>query len=228
MTRFRHPLALLLLALLPLGLGGCLFDHPLTSPANVTSPNLDSRFCGVFEFRDPKDKSKKPDASDKSKKKGKDAVPDNPDDYYIHRLAVLPVSANHYVIYYRDFSKKPAKTLKFNGWISRVDNDYYFSFQDETEGAPSFGKYGFFKFVWEFPGDFQLFTPNAKEFEGATSSYQMRRILRAKIREGTAFPYESTEWKKIARVWWNPLAKPATPEIPPEFETGTKLENPGL
>jgi hypothetical protein len=230
MTRLRrHPLALLLLVLVPLGLGGCLFDHPLTNPENLTSPNLDSRFTGVFEFREPKDKTKEKEKSKKAdKKKDKDEPIDNPDDYNIQRMAVLPVSANHYVIYYRDFSKKPTQTHKFLGWISRVDQDYYISFQDETDGSPSRGKYGFFKFVWEFPGDFRLYAPDAKEFEGATSSYQMRRLLRAKLRNNTAFPYEATEWKKIARIWWNPLEKPAEPQIPKEFESGTTLVNPGL
>lgn len=221
MTRFRHPLALLLIALLPLGLGGCLFDHPLTSPENVTSPNLDSRFCGVFEFREAKDKKRsRPVMGDTGSFK--------PEEYNLHRLAVLPLSPARYVIYYRDFSKKPARTLKFRGWISRVDNGYYFSFQDETEGATSQGKYGFFRFVWTYPGDFLLYAPDANLFAGARSSYEMRKILRAGLRNDTAFPYEGTYWKKIARIWWDPAAAETGTSIPAEFEKGTTLPKPGL
>ncbi len=228
MTRFRPLLAPLLLVLLPLALGGCLFDHPLTSPTGLTSPNLDSRFAGVFEFREIKEK---PGAKPGENAKPNDAKPGadaKPEDVTIHRLAVLPLGANHYVVYYRNFGKKPARTMKFLGWVSRVDTKYYFSFQDETDGEPSKGRYGFFRFVWRFPGDFTLYAPDAKEFESATSSYQMRKILRAKLKAETAFPYEGTAWKKIARVWWDPAGAGSGATIPPEFEKGTKLENPAF
>ena len=121
MTPFRTPLALALLALLSLSLGGCLFDHPLTE---YSSTNLDTRLLGVFEFKE----AEKP-------KPNQPPTPPGVDNSIIHRMAVLPLSANRYMIYYRDFSKKPAKVDKFIGWISRVDTNYYISFQDITEGS---------------------------------------------------------------------------------------------
>ena len=211
---FRNPLALLLLALLPLGLGGCLFDHPLTSPTSLATPNLDSRLLGVFEYREPP--------------KVQPGVEIKPEDYKIQRVAVLPLDANHCVIYYRDFSKKPAQTMKFLGWMSRVDSTNYISFRDETEGSGTFGKYGFFKFEWQFPSDILLSSPDVKSLETAQSSYQMRRALRAGLKAGTAFPYEATKWEKIARIWWNPAGAAAGTTIPPEFEHGTKIDKPGL
>ncbi len=225
-TMFRHPLALLLLALFTLGLGGCLFDQPLTSPTALTAPNIDSRLLGVFEFRDGSQEKSKPKTSGDP-----DASPTpspTPDNVNVQRVAVMPLGPNHVVIYYRDFSKKPAQTLKFTGWLSRVDSSNYLSFRDDTEGSATFGKYGFFKFEWEFPGNILLYAPDMKDSENAPSSYALRRILRTKLKAGTAFPYEATYWKKIARIWWNPAGAAEGTTIPPEFENGTTRENPGL
>ncbi len=197
----RAPLTSLLLALLPLGLGGCLFNQPLTAPTNVTSPNLDSRLAGVFEYREA---GKKPGEPPK-----------------IHRAAILPVGPNHYVIYYRDFSKKPARTLKFKGWISRVDTREYLSIEDQTAGSPTFGKFAFARFQWEFPGNFILGAPNVPDAADAKNPYRVRRALRAQLKAGSAFPFTPTYWKKIARVWWNPKDAEAGLNIPPEFEKGT-------
>jgi hypothetical protein len=216
---FQRLLALIFLALLPIGLGGCLFDEPLTSPTALTSPNIDTRFLGVFEFRS----APKPKRGDPAPKP--EAKPGDNDE--IQRVAVLPLGPNKYVIYHRDFSKKSSKTTKFIGWISRVDSSYYLSFQDVTDGSPTFGKYGFFRYDWEFPGNFLLYAPDMSGSEHE-NSFGMRRALRAKLKAGTAFPFAATYWKKIARVWWDPAGAEAGTTIPPEFETGTTRENPGL
>jgi hypothetical protein len=209
MKLFRSALAPIFLALLPLGLGGCLFENPLTG---WSSTDIDSRLLGVFEF-----------------KQGVRNERDRGDgESIIHRVAVLPQDANRYTIYYRDFSKKPAKTWKFIGWISRVDSRYYLTFRDETEGSETFGKYGFVGFSWEFPGNFLVFTPDMKDAATAASPYRLRATLRQKLKAGALFPYEPTWWRKIARVWWNPLLKTGQTEIPPEFEKGTDRQDPGL
>lgn len=211
MKPLRSALALLLLALLPLGLGGCLFDNPLTG---WSSTNIDTRLLGVFEFKE-------------GVKNKRDAA-GGADEAIIHRVAVLPQDANRYVIYYRDFSKKPAKVWKFVGWISRVDSRYYLTFRDETEGSETFGKYGFVGFSWEFPGNILTFTPDMKDVAANASPYRLRAEMRKKLKAGTLFPYEQTWWKKIARAWWDPLKKTGQTEIPPEFEKGTDREDPGL
>jgi hypothetical protein len=226
MKLLRTTLALLLLAALPLGLGGCLFDHPLTE---VSSTNIDTRLLGVFEFREGTKNKKEANAAAKKQDAKPDADKDN--DVEIHRLAVLPLSDSRYVIYYRDFSKKPAQTMKFIGWISRVDSSYYLTFHDETPGSQTYGKYGFFKFEWEFPGNFLLYAPDMKGLEQA-SSYQMRVGVRKRLKAGVLFPYEATYWQKISRVWGKPkdfgLRVGEPDALPPEFENGTKLDNPGL
>ena len=209
---FRTPLALLLLTLLSLGLGGCLFDHPLSG---YSSTNIDTRLLGVFEFKEG--------AKVDPKKPARAGV----DNTIIHRVAVLPLNANQYVIYYRDFSKKPAKVWKFVGWISRVDSAYYLTFRDETDGSPDFGKYGFFKFEWEFPGNITLHAPDLRGLESA-SSFQLRAAVRKGLKAGTLFPFEATYWRKIARAWWNPAGAEAGTTIPEEFENGTKVEDPAF
>lgn len=204
----RALVSLLLAAALPLGLGGCLFNQPLTAPSNVTSPNIDARLLGVFEFEQA---GKKP-----------------ADPKIIHRAAVLPAGVNRYVIYYRDFSKKPAKVLKFSGWLSRVDGATYLSLEDATPGSPTFGQHSFARFEWEFPGNFLLYAPNVPDAASAPNPYRVRRALRAQLKAGTAFPFAATYWRKIARVWWDPKAADTQATIPPEFETGTKRPFPGL
>ncbi len=218
--RGRHPvamprpsLALLLLALLTLSLGGCLFDHPLTE---VSSTNIDTRLLGVFEFE-----------QNKTSTSGS-AQTTGAADIVIHRVAVLPLDNSRYVIYYRDFSKKPAQVLKYTGWISRVDDAYYLTFRDENPGTPSQGKYGFFLFQWEYPGDIRLFTPDLSGLDVATSSFRIRQEVRKRLREGTLLPYDPTSWKKIARIWWDPKGAAEGTTIPPEFENGTKRTQPGL
>jgi len=219
MKLFRTPLALILLALLPLGLGGCLFDHPLTG---FSSTNIDTRLLGVFEYKEaPPSDPKKPTPTPTPS-------PDAVDHSIIHRLAVLPLGANRYQIYYRDFSKKPAQVDKFVGWISRVDSQYYVTFQDQTEGSPTFGKYGFFRFQWQFPGDFTLYAPDLKDLAATTSSFQLRQEVRKRLKAGTLFPYTATFWKKIARVWWDTAGAKNGTSIPKEFENGTTRDDPGL
>ncbi|MGH8048149.1 MAG: hypothetical protein ACREKL_12975 [Chthoniobacterales bacterium] len=218
MKSFRSPLALLLLVLLPLGLGGCLFDNPLTG---WSSTNIDTRLLGVFEFKE---------ADPNAPKNPPPPDPTKPvvDTSIIHRVAVLPLDANRYVIYYRDFSKKPKQVWKFTGWISRVDARYYLTVRDDTEGSKTFGKYGFFRFDWEFPGNFLLYAPEMKDVDATASSYHLRTAVRKKLKEGTLFPFEATWWRKIARVWWDPTGAEAGASIPPEFEKGTTEENPGF
>jgi hypothetical protein len=211
--RPRTPLALLLLVLLSLGMGGCLFDHPLTE---MSSTNIDTRLLGVFEFSEVKP-AKTPAGQ-----------LENENHPIIHRVAVLPLDNSRYIIYYRDFSKKPAQVLKYIGWISRVDNSYYLTFLDQTEGSGTFGKYGFFYFQWLFPGDFRLFAPNLKDVDTASSSYKLRAAVRKALKAGTLFPYEATAWRKIARIWWDPEGAATGTTIPPEFEKGTTRDHPGL
>ncbi len=216
MTPFRTPLALALLALLSLSLGGCLFDHPLTG---ISSTNIDTRLLGVFEFKDA--------AKVDPKKPADTTSSPEIDDSIISRVAVLPLAPNRYVIYYRDFGKKPAKVDKFIGWISRVDSNYYLAFRDDTEGSNTFGQYGFFRFEWEFPGNILLYAPDLKDLEHA-SSYQLRAAVRKQLKAGTLFPYAATYWKKIARVWWDPAGAESGTSIPKEFEHGTLREDPAL
>ncbi|HEY8904284.1 MAG TPA: hypothetical protein VIM48_11270 [Chthoniobacterales bacterium] len=216
MKSFRTPFALLLLALSTLGLGGCLFDHPLTG---VSSANIDTRLLGVFEFHEAEKGATPtptpPPGTDLSKL---------PDHSIIHRVAVLPYGslANgtcRYVIYYRNFSKKPAQTLKFLGWISRVDSRYYLTIQDITEGSPTFGKYGFIAYVWEFPGNFRVYAPDMTGFESATS-FQLRQAVRKKLKSDSLFPYKATYWEKIGRTWWDSKGAMDGSAIPREFYDG--------
>ncbi len=203
-------LALLLTAILPTT--GCLFDAPLTSEA---STNIDTRLLGVFEYRE------QPPLIE-------NAPPEEQPPLIIHRVAVIPRSPDTYWIFYRNFGQPSAKTLRFIGWISRVDQDYYLSMQDDTVGLSTFGKFAFVKFDWNFPGNFAISSPNMQGLETVATPFEMREGVRSRLAEGTLFPYEATPWDKIARVYWDPKAENFEATLPKEFLEGTTRKQPGL
>ncbi len=210
MRIFRTTLACLAATAL-VSLSGCLTDFPLTSTA---STNIDTRLLGVFEY-DQKPNRRRGEALADDEKK------------VTQRVAVLPRNGDEYLVYHRDFDKKPARTTVFVGWISRVDNDYYLTLEDVTDDSPTRGKFTFLRYEWRWPGNFIVYAPDLKELENV-SSYEMRQAVRARLKDDTMFPFEGTYWTKIARVWWDPEAENPAATIPPEFEKGTKRNFPGL
>lgn len=212
MTIFRSSSAYLLLAaLLVCGLSGCLFEAPLT---RHPSTNIDTRFLGVFEFNEKAPRREAASSEETGPK--------------VHRVAIVRRSEGTYWIYYRNYSEKPVKTWRFIGWISRVDKAYYLTLQDDTEGSPTRGRYGFLKCDWKWPSTFVVYTPDMPGFENEKSSFKMRQAVRVKLKDNTLFPYEPTTWERIARTWWDRKATDPMSEIPKEFEDGTKRNFPGL
>jgi hypothetical protein len=211
----RPALAAVLAALASLLLVGCLDDTPITATA---STNIDTRLLGVFEYQERVKRAETDPALADGEKPP----------MIIHRAAILPRDADTYWIYYRNFSQSPAKVLRFIGWISRVDGDHYLSFQDDTAGSRTLGKFSFVKFAWTFPGNFTISAPNMQGVEAGATPFDRRAIVRARLEEGTLFPYEATPWDKIARVYWDRKAENPTIEIPKEFEEGTTRQFPGL
>jgi hypothetical protein len=204
--------ALLAALTIAMSQSGCLYDSPLTS---APSTNIDTRLLGVFEFDENYDERS-------SRKRGEEAGEEEAreEKRKVMRVAILPLDEDHYRILYRDLSKKPLRTLEFRGWISRVDEDYYLTLEDTTEGSPTFGKYAWVKFGWRWPGDFYVSTPDIAGFENVTP-YEMRKAVRLKRNGGTLFPFASTYWRKLDRIWWDWRGKtPPQDEIPKAFETG--------
>ncbi len=216
-TRFlakaRTALGIAALAASLLALGGCLYDTPITANA---STNIDTRLLGVFEYKERIPNAELEDDTDEASK------------FKIHRAAIIPRDEDTYWIYYKNFSESPAKVLRFIGWISRVDGDYYLSMQDDTVDSPALGKFAFVKFDWSFPGNFTISAPNMQGVETVETPEEMRRALRARLADDTLFPYEPTPWDKIARVYWDRKAENPTIEIPREFEEGATENFPGL
>lgn len=212
-----NPRNLLVLLVAVLGLSGCLYEKPLSS---TPSTNIDTRLLGVFEFSE---KVRKRDAADEDAS-GEDAE----EKENVQRVAILPHGESRYIIYYRDYSKSPVQTLTFIGWITRVDNDYYLSYRDDTPGSETFGRYGFLKFEWKWPGSFMVYMPDSDAFAGVPTSYAMRQMLRTKRKDGTLFPYQGTFWERIARVWWDQGNPDPLTTVPKEFETGRDEKGPLL
>ncbi len=218
LKKVRPALALAVAVLL---LTGCLFDTPITSNA---STNIDTRLLGVFEYKQLVDRDATETVEVIEIVDGEEVIQVVEPPMIIHRVAILPRDEDTYWIYYRNFGQTPAKVLRFIGWISRVDGDYYLSFQDDTAGSQAFGKFAFAKAEWIYPGNFAVSSPNMQGMENAATPYEMRRALRARLKEDTLFPYEPTPWNKIARVYWDRKAENPTVAIPKEFEEGTTEE----
>ena len=179
-------------------LSGCLFEHPLTP---YSSTNLDTRLLGVFQYNE----------TVRTQVDGAEVVSRR-----VHRVAVVRQDASRYTILYKNVTDAPKKILRFTGWISRVDTNYYLTFRDDDESSKTFGKFGFVRFAWTWPSSIVLTTP-AIEPGSVASSFALRQTVRAMLKEDTLFPFEPTLWERIARVWWDIDSDDPTANIPAEF-----------
>jgi len=179
-------------------LSGCLFEHPLTP---YPSTNLDTRLLGIFQYNE----------TVRAQVDGAEVVSQR-----VHRVAVVRQDDSKYTILYKNVTDAPGKILRFTGWISRVDTNYYLTFRDDDDSSKTFGKFGFVRYDWTWPSSIVISTP-AIEPESVVSPFALRQMVRGMLKEGTLFPFESTLWEQIARVWWDINSDDPTANIPAEF-----------
>jgi len=194
-STFARTAALFVLAAL---LSGCLYEHPVTP---LPSTNLDTRLLGVFQH----------DETVKTKVDGVEVQ-----SIRVHRVAIVRQDVNRYTILYKNVTDAPKKVLRFTGWISRVDTDYYLTFRDDDKDSKTFGKFGFVRYKWTWPSDMVISAPSVDP-EAVTSSFAFRELIRKSRKEGTLFPFEPTFWNRIARVWWDIKSDDPTANIPEAF-----------
>lgn len=190
LTRLAATLAVLALA-------GCLYDFPISGP----STNIDTRLLGVFEYRQPV-----------TLVVDGEEIPVE----HIHRMAVVRQDVDRYTILYKNVATAPDTVLRFTGWISRLGEQYYVTFRDDTPGSATFGKYGFVNYQWAWPHAVILEAPGLDP-EAITSSFRLRQIARSMLRNESLFPFQPTRWDRIARVWWDMNSDDPTANIPEDF-----------
>jgi len=179
-------------------LSGCLYEHPVTP---YPSTNIDTRLLGVFQHNEAVKK-----------------IVDNVEVQSIreHRVAIVRQDVNRYTILYKNVTDSPKTVLRFTGWISRVDTEYYLSFRDDDEKSKTFGKFGFVRFKWTWPSDMVISAPSVDP-ASITSSFALRQLIRKSLKDDTLFPFEPTLWTRIARIWWDIKSDDPTANIPESF-----------
>jgi hypothetical protein len=198
MILLRRSAAVFAVLLVGLMLGGCLYDAPLSE---FPSTNIDTRLLGIFEYNEPVKKTAD----------GVEVISTR-----VHRVAVVRQDVNRYTILYRNVTDAPKKILRFTGWISRVDTKYYLTIRDDTDGAPTFGKFGFVRYQWTWPSSIIISAPSISP-EEATSPFKLRQAVRAKLKQDALFPFEPILWERVERTWWDVKSDDPTINIPVDF-----------
>lgn len=167
-------LALLLFSLL---LAGCYFDHPLTGSP---SEDLNTWLLGVWETKDEKGRTV--------------------------RAGVTPLTADRYTIWYRILGKRPqdTKEWRFEAWPSRVGQSTFLSLKCEK----STGDIPVDAFVFlhvQVLDQLRVITrPLQLDSAPSASSFELRKEIRAKLKDRTLLPEMGTVWKRVAEVYWRP------------------------
>jgi hypothetical protein len=158
-------------------LAGCSFEHPLTGSP---SENINTWLLGVWEHKDEKGR--------------------------VFRAEVLPLASDRYTIWFRAPGRKPKETKewRFEAWPSRVGNSTFLTLKCEaSDEGVTVGKYVFFHTQML---DQLHVVLRGLQLDSATdaSSYDLRREVRAKLKDRTLLPEEGSTWTRIAEAYWKP------------------------
>lgn len=179
-------------------LAGCYFENPLTGGP---SDDINTWLLGVWEYKDLKGK--------------------------VYRAGVLPLTGDRYSVWFRALGKNPRETKEwqFEAWISRVGDTSFLTFKC----LKSAGQVPEEAFVF---GQYQVIDQNnvrmrPLQLDSAqdTSSFYLRREVRARLKDRSLLPEEGSLWTRISEVYWprdgdgeqpfQPLRYPPGPPLPP-------------
>lgn len=156
---------------------GCYFEHPLTGGPNR---NLNTWLLGVWESKD--------------------------DQGRVSKIQVTPINVDRYAVSVSLPGKRGNERRKyeFEAWTSRVAGTTFLSLQClESPGDIPTGAFVF--------SQVQLLTQNSirtrevkLDSDPSASSYELRREVRAKLRDLTLYEDGLTaDWKRVAEVYWS-------------------------
>jgi len=157
-------------------LGGCYFDNPLTSES---SKNLNTWLLGVWEHTDEKGK--------------------------VSRIMVTPVTESRYFVKAAIAGKGPrdVKKYDFEGWTSRVGDTLFVTLKAlETRGDIPTGAHVFCQVQLLDQNNIRIRTLQL-DSSPSTSSFELRKEVRAKLKAQTLYAEKSTKWRRVEEVFWS-------------------------
>jgi hypothetical protein len=156
-------------------LAGCGFENPLTGGA---TKDMNTWLLGVWEHRNAKGN-------------------------LVGRVSVTPQAPARYWVVAEKKEKGRTKVYTFDAWISRVGRASFLSLK--CVSAPADLAPDTFLFV-----HYQLLSQNAVrlrllELASApdASSYELRKEVRARLKDQTLLAGEGTDWERVSEVYWS-------------------------
>jgi hypothetical protein len=166
--------ALLLLAVF---LSGCSFDQPLT---DKPSSDINTWLLGVWEYKDEKGRT--------------------------YRAAVMPLTDDRYTVWFRHLGKKKSETKEwqFEAWPSRVGDSTFLTLRcDQSDGDVPVGGHVFVH-TQVLDQRQVIVRPLQIDAGPESTSYEIRRDVRRKLKERSLLPQQGSTWTRIAEVYWRP------------------------
>ncbi len=166
-------LALLLISAL---LSGCFFEKPLT---DRPSKDINTWLLGVWEHQDEKGNK--------------------------FRAGVTPLTGGRYAVWFRALGKTPrdTKEWEFEAWISRVGSSVFLNFEClKSAGQVPVGSFVFAHYQVIGQNEVVI-RPLQLDLPDNSTSYDLRREVRRKLKDKTLLPTMGAGWTRISQVYWN-------------------------
>lgn len=166
--------ALLLFSVL---LAGCYFDHPLTTGP---SADINTWLLGVWEHKDEKGK--------------------------VFRAGVMPLTGDRYTIWFRALGKRPSDTKewRFEAWHSRVGNSTFLTLKCEKSAGEVPVDAFVFAHAQVLDQTHVIMRPLQIDVGPEATSFELRKEVRAKLKDRALLPELGSTWTRIAEVYWRP------------------------
>lgn len=167
--------SLLALIAMPLLLAGCRFENPLTPAPSET---LNTWLLGEWEIEE---------------KGGKTTAVVSPlaDDRYAIHVSLAPTGG------------KGRREYDFEGWASRVGELTFFTLRNLKNGTDMPEGTHVFLHAQMIDQITMRLRPLQLDSPENTSSFELRKEIRARIKEGTLYPdTDAKDWKRVAEIYW--------------------------
>jgi hypothetical protein len=169
------------LLLLPVFLSGCFFDHPLSGP----SKDINTWLLGVWEHTDDKGQ--------------------------LTRIRCTPLSPARYAVVYiiPGGTKRETREWRYEAWISHVGNSRYLVLKCLETAAAHKGEtqipVGSYVFIhYQVVNQFTVLLRELQlTSDPSASSFQLRKEVRQKQKDGTLLPEAGTPFTRTSEVYWN-------------------------
>ncbi len=163
--------------LLSVLLTGCFFENPLT---DNSSQDNNTWLLGVWEHTDDKGKN--------------------------YSLAMMPLEADRYTVYFRELGKRKADTKEwqFEAWTSRVGNSAFLTLKClKSAGTIPVDGY-LFVHTQVLDQTHVIVRPLQLDAGPQTTSFELREEVRRKLKERSLLPEQGATWNRVAEVYWEP------------------------